>query len=119
MRLLPIHWATPPTPEDWAWLKNAKPDDFTDTIKPVNAVTGSVGRVLAIDAVPLDFPCDGALVFRTDAVHDVSDAMAWCLGLDRPGFFPTFDNREEVLSNWFQGPVKYVGEEEYNGPQDS
>lgn len=116
MRLLPIYWATPPTAEDWAWLKDAKPDDFTDLVKPVTALDGSVGRVLAIDKAPEGFLCDYILIHRGEAVHDVSAAMAWCLGLDRPGWSGS-DNREGELSKWLQGPVKYVGEEEYDGPQ--
>lgn len=111
MRLLPILWAEPPAPEDWARLSAARiAIGYTELIKPVQALPGSPGTILAIGKMP-DWIVQYGYVTSTkdpnltERLRNVLDRQ------DDP------DTIGKLLSQWMGVEVKQVGEEEYVKPE--
>lgn len=111
MRLLPILWAEPPTPEDWQRLSAARTAlGHTDLIKPAEAVPGSPGPILAIGKLP-DWLTGYALVESTTDRMGLEAALHHCLmneGMAGQEY-------EALLSHWMGVKVTCQGEEEYRG----
>jgi hypothetical protein len=107
--LLPILWAEPPTTDDWARLRAAKEAlGYADMVKPARALQGSPGRILAVGVRP-DWLCEYNYTPSTEDAG-LADVLGWCLGLREDPWAPTY---EDMLSDWFKGPVVFLGEEPY------
>lgn len=111
MRLLPIYWTKPPTPEDWARLTEAREAiGYTDVIKPVQALQGSPGTLLVIGE---DRP---SWLQNYYACNDITDKAELESALESA--LANEDNIlafTELLSQWMGADVKRVGEEDYDG----
>lgn len=111
MRLLPIYWTKPPTPEDWARLTEAREAiGYTDVIKPVQALQGSPGTLLVIGE---GRPSWLQNFYACNDITDKADLM-WALdgALRMEGRAEAYS---ELLSSWMGVEVSSVGEEEHDG----
>lgn len=82
MHLLPILWSEAPGDSGWAALKAARLSaGHTEMIRPARAVHGSPGRILAIGGIHPDWICDYAMVTDINNSNDLTNALAWCLGI--------------------------------------
>lgn len=110
MRLLPILWTEPPTPEDWARLSAARiAIGYTDMVKPVQALQGSPGTLLVIGSAS---PTWLQNFYRCTDITD-KDELEWALSgalteEDRAAAFA------ELLSQWTGVEVTQTGEEEHD-----
>jgi hypothetical protein len=112
MRLLPIYWATPPKQADWEALSAARNAlGYTEKLMPAPALEGSPGPILAVGKAPSFITPRHALVEST-ADPRLVDALGYCLGMNDGDVDPT-DHMVSMLSEWFEAPVTYVGEEPY------
>lgn len=113
MRLLPILWAEPPTAEDWARLSAAREAiGYMDMVKPVQALQGSPGPVLAVGAYPT-WLTGYAHVESTEDRTGLESALYHCLLLDGN---ETGEEYAELISHWMGVQVSISGEESYEGP---
>lgn len=109
VRLLAILWGKEPTAEDWARLSAARiASGYTEVIKPVRALQGSPGRILAVGAKP-GWLCD---YLRVDDTQDsrLVDVLSWCLNPELED--PRSPTPEEMIVEWSGGQFVYVGEED-------
>lgn len=89
-------------PEDVAVLRAVKPTlDIPFQVKPVVAVWGQQGRVLALKNDP-DWLCDSITLPSSKSVN-VGKAFLWACGLlDLPHVESSYADK---LSSWIGGPV--------------
>lgn len=92
------------SPEDWAAIKQAKDElDLPFLVKPVQAVPGSPGRVLALGVLP-GWVCDYYPVWKAQSPA-IKDAIRWVLtGNDDPKAV----TMEKALQNILGPDVKEV-----------
>lgn len=111
MRLLPILWAEPPTPEDWRRLSAAREAlGYTELIKPVKALPGSPGPVLAIGTKPT-WLTGYAHVESTRDKAALESALYHCIMLEGNEEGEEF---AELISHWMGVRVSIRGEESYD-----
>jgi hypothetical protein len=104
IKLLPIYPSVP-FGDTLEAVKAAKDSlDLDYLVKPVKAVSGSPGRVLAIGEKP-DFVCDYAFV-PNPTVESLINALNWVLG-DHDD--PRARTVVQVLEDYFGKGVKEIG----------
>lgn len=112
MKILPILWAEPPTAEDWARLSAAREAiGYTELIKPVQALPGSPGTILAIGALP-SWLTPFSYAESVEDAECLELALSGCLGDQEE-----VGSMETLISSWMGVEVKQVGEEEYVKPE--
>jgi len=93
--ILPI-WSDEPEDALYRALRAAKAKLHTDIlIKPVRAVPGSPGRILAIGSAP-HFACEWLGVKDLNDLQKLAHVIAWVLGIEE-------DNRAQGELEFFQG----------------
>lgn len=113
LRPLPILTADGelPTGGALATLRLAKmASGYSGMVRPMKAVQGSPGPILAVGVEP-DWLVDYALVPDWSSATRLTEALkAILINPDDPRIGRDVD----LLSKWFKGPVKFIGEEEYH-----
>lgn len=89
-----------------------KATGYLGLVLPCQAVQGSPGPILAVGVEP-DWLVDYALVPNFDDVSRLTAALTAILINNND---PRLGTYETLLSKWFKGPVKYVGEEAHEPP---
>jgi hypothetical protein len=101
IRPLPIY-PSAPTGDELTALKTAKDMlNLPFLVKPMDAVPGSPGRILALGKRP-DFLCDHALVAKP-TVESIKSALEWVLGEHEDKRATTM---AQMLQEIFKGEVK-------------
>lgn len=112
MRILPIFWTVPPTPDDWERLSRArKALGYTELIKPVQALPGSPGTLLVIGSGRPDW------LHNYYACNDITDPAELQLALD--GALDDAEREQafgDLISQWMGVDVTFAGEEPYDEP---
>lgn len=113
MRLLPILWTEPPTPEDWVRLSAArKAIGYHDKVQPVKALQGSPGTLLVVGTASPDWLHNFYRVTDTANEAELQWALDGALRSEERS-----ESFQELLSGWMGCDVKLTGEEEY-APND-
>ena len=93
-----------PTGDDLALLKQAKEElDLPFLIKPVKAVPGSPGRIIALREHP-NFVCEHAYIPNPNP-KSVLEALKWALS---ENYDPRAVTVVQMLSEIFKGEVKEI-----------
>ena len=99
-----------PVGADLANLKFAKMfSGYEGLVLPRKAVPGSPGPILAVGRQP-DWLCEFAYCADWSDVTALTEALKTVLINPDQALGDTY-----LLSKWLQGPVKFVGEEPYDG----
>jgi len=108
MKLLPILWTEPPTPEDWARLTAAREAiGYREMVKPVQALQGSPGTLLIIGTASPDWLQS---FYRCRDMANQAE-LEWALdGALRDD--ERMESFGELLSEWMGVEVKQIAEEE-------
>ena len=85
---------------------------YPGRVLPAKAVQGSPGPILAIGIEP-DWLTSYVYVDDYSSITKLSEALEMLL-MDEDN--PAVKGEVDLLSKWFQGEVKFLGTEEYDGP---